>query len=596
MQKHIRKFILLCLQVLCLISFSTSSYANELSLAKPFTVELTTQGKSYLWVKFKIAEDYHLYQNKISIVNTKQSHVIMDAPVLPDPIIIPNIDADKTKVYEKSAVIQVPVKNYADGKLQVQINYQGCKGTTLCMPEEQNIYNVDFNSGNVSLVEPQVTQIGTTPSNPTNKLLDINANISQVQDYFNQSIIWVIVGFFVLGLLIAFTPCVFPMLPILITLISGKNISHKRSFILAVGYILGSATIYAITGVIAASFGLSISTFFQAAWLSIVLAIVFGLFAVSLFGWYNIQISNSVQIKINQRINKIQNGTILSAFIIGGLSTLILSPCVTAPLAGALVYIGTTGNLILGASALFALGIGSGIPLLVIALFGKKALPKSGNWMNISKQILGLMMLAMAFYMVNKVLIGYEDVFLIIWIFIGVLVFANNSKVFHNPKYRNTIVTVLVIIGLFAYNYTSKFKMQQVDEKFTVVTTVNELNQQLAAAKLNHQAVVLDFYASWCSACRELDLRTFSNAEVQTSLAKYKLIRVDSTNNTYDIQSIQRTYGITALPSLVMINKDGSIANDLQVFGYINAKQMLAHLDQFNKIQEKYNCQNGMLC
>lgn len=587
MFKMTRLFLLCCLGLFG-VAFADDSISASM---QPFQVKVEPQNHSYIWVKFNIDNGYHLYQSKIKIVSTDKSSVKLGAAVMPDPITLPNVDPDKTNVYENKFAIQVPINDYANGQLDIQVNYQGCKGASLCLPEQVLNQSINLTTGLV---------IGSDKAKPTtplisqdvkpDDLLSVSASSEQIAKFFGNSVFLVIAGFFALGLLIAFTPCVFPLLPILITVIAGKNISHKRSFVLAFSYILGGAVLYAAAGVVAASVGQSISVWFQTWWVSAILAVLFIIFALSLFGLFEIQLPAVIQQRLNNSVNKTSGGSIVGAFIIGGLSNLILSPCVTAPLAGALIYISTTGNQILGGVALFALGLGSGVPLLIIAVFGKKLLPKSGSWMLITKQVLGLIMLAMAGYMISKIFIGFDDVIVIIWSAISIIKLGRNIKVLNNPKIAKIAVSFVLIVAVGVYKYTSDIKMRAVDEKFISVTTVAEFDQQLALAKERHQPVILDFYANWCSACKELDLRTFSNQQVQDKFKQYAMIRVDVTRNSSDIQALQNRYGIFALPTILMISPDGTEVSNLHTYGFIPSNEFLAKLEQFDQSNAALQC------
>ncbi|RTK98094.1 MAG: protein-disulfide reductase DsbD [Proteobacteria bacterium] len=572
-----------CKFILGLLFIAQACAMDSLVDAQAFALKIESQNHNYMWVKFNIADGYHLYQSKIKIVSAEDSDVKLGVPVLPDAKIVPNDDHNLTAIYENSVAIQVPIIDYASGKLTLDINYQGCKGNSLCLPEQHQHEKIDLNSGVVS----------NTASPVTNPMVNDNVSVSITDsgyNYFMQSSWLVIVSFFSLGLLIAFTPCVFPLLPVLIGIVAGNNISTKRSFILALSYILGGAVVYAIAGVLAAVIGHSVSAWFQGVWISVFLALLFAIFALSLFGWFELRIPVVIQQRLNNSVNNKRSGSILGSFIIGGLSNLILSPCVTAPLAGALVYISTTGDKLLGGFALFALGFGSGIPLLIIAVFGKRFLPKSGNWMLVTKQMLGLIMLAMAAYMISKIVSGYDDLIIIIFTSISLIILGGNIDKLRQPKVAKILIGIVVLTALGLYKYRSDQTMHLVDEQFVTVTTVSELEQKLHEAQLKHQPVILDFYANWCSACKELDLRTFSDPAIQNHFRKYAMIRVNVTQNTPDIQIMQQRYGIFALPTLLMLDSSGRPIQNLQTYGFINRNELLPKLEQFEKVQQSLQC------
>ena len=390
-------------------------------------------------------------------------------------------------------------------------------------------------------------------------------------------------GFFLSGLLLAFTPCVFPLLPVLIGIISGKNISPRRSSVLAISYIVGGAVVYSIAGIIVALFGAGILRWLQDWWISAILAGVFIILALALLEKLPLYLPLRINHRLNQMASHYNNGSILGAFIVGGLANLILSPCVTPPLAGALIYISTTGNLWLGGSALFALAIGSGLPLLILALGGKKILPTSGRWLNISKQLLALLMLAVAAYLISKTVDGYDELILIIYSALALVVLGSNFTFWRQPWPQRGAIAVIIVVSLALNNYCDQQKIAHVDDKFVWVTTTAQLDQQLQQARAQQRPVLLDFYARWCSACKELDIRTFANPEVQQQLANYTLIRVNVTDNNNQVQALQQRYRIFALPTIIFLDKNSTPINGAQIYGFITGRKLLEQLATHQK-------------
>ncbi|MBX9596989.1 MAG: protein-disulfide reductase DsbD [Burkholderiales bacterium] len=565
--------------------------ADYLPSWQAFQVKLDSAAeKNALWVKFNIAPEYHLYQNKIKIQSASDSSVVLGDPVWPDPVLIKSPDLGTFKVYEGKIGIRVPILKSGDGKLKAQINFQGCKGLDLCFPEQQVVQELDLDHPELGANNRQA-QLDTSKTDEASageqsfwsKVFsgEIDSNAISVLFAANQAL--VIAGFFMLGLLIAFTPCVFPLLPVLIGVISGQNVSTRGSFSLASSYILGGALTYACAGVVAAGLGYSLSSFLQASWLSITLSILFFIFALSMFGAFNLQLPSGIQNKLNQVVNKRNQRSLLSAFIIGGVSNLILSPCVTAPLAGALIYISTTGDRVLGGSALFALGLGSGIPLLIIAVMGKKFLPKSGNWMIAVKYFLGYLMLLMAIYMLSKVVSSNISNGLLTALGLALcwqLISLWLAKIYHAPLKSIRIRAVGFIVVSIAEASVMLFSPHAlVESRFQLVTNNSELQQALTQAEQQNKPVLLDYYASWCVACKEMDLRTFSDPAVAKLMDKYALIRIDVSKNSTEIQSLQQRYKVLAPPSIVFLDNKGTQLNDYNVTGFINSNQLIANLE-----------------
>ena len=541
---------------------------NSVSSFEAFQVSVVPQSHEYVWVKFNIAPEYHLYQNKIAIINAEDSSVKLGTVVLPDPSIMTNDLNESINVYHNNLDIQIPILTYGNGDLHIIVKYQGCKGASLCLPEAQLDQKINLTRGNI---------ISNNIVNTT-----VNSNNS-VNSYFTGSPIMVVIGFFLLGLLIAFTPCVFPLLPILFTIVSNNSVNLFRGFILAFSYILGGATVYALAGIIAVMLGTSLTIYLQTTWMNVAIAIIFIIFALSMYDLFEIKLPNAIQTKLGNKVNSMRGMSIFSTFIIGGISNLILSPCVTAPLASALLYISSTHNYILGASSLFALGFGSGVPLLIISLFGKKYLPKSGNWMIFTKRMLAIIMVAMAGYTLSKVLFDYDDVILAIVLIIFTATLVKSSPLIISKKW---IIHALMIVSILGsgviYKQYAATKMLSADDGFNKITQVDQLEKYLQIARQQNKPIIIDFYANWCSACREMDLRTFSNKDVQKSLEKFELVRIDSTNNTSEIQQMQTKFGIFALPAVILLYPNGAIAEGFQSYGFVKSKDLIDKLDKFN--------------
>lgn len=565
--------------------------ADYLPSWQAFQVKLDSAGeKNALWVKFNIAPEYHLYQNKIKIQSASDSSVVLGDPVWPDLLLIKSPDLGTFKVYEGKVAIRVPILKRGDGKLKAQINFQGCKGLDLCFPEQQVVQELDLDHPELAVNNTQaqmdtnkIDEASATEQSFWSKVFSGEVDSNTISALFAANQVLVIAGFFMLGLLIAFTPCVFPLLPVLIGVISGQNVSTKRSFSLALSYILGGALTYAVAGVVAAGLGYSLSSFLQASWLSITLSVLFFVFALSMFGAFNLQLPSSIQNKLNQVVNKRNQRSLLSAFIIGGVSNLILSPCVTAPLAGALIYISTTGDRVLGGSALFALGLGSGIPLLIIAVMGKKFLPKSGNWMIAVKYFLGYLMLLMAIYMLSKVVSSNISNGLLTALGLALcwqLISAWLTKIYQARLQSVRLRAMGFIAASIAGASVMLFSPQAlVESRFQVVTSNSELQQALTQAEQQNKPVLLDYYASWCVACKEMDLRTFSDPAVAKLMDKYALIRIDVSKNSTEIQSLQQRYKVLAPPSIVFLDNKGTQLNNYNVTGFISSNQLISNLE-----------------
>lgn len=565
------RWVALVLSIFC----SLCQASDFLPAWQAFQLSARAESSVAIWLDFNIADEYHIYQNKIKITPDQASNVRLGEPVFPDPIILKDKDIGEFKVYEHKTSIRIPVTDAGNGVLKLKVNYQGCKGLDLCYPEQSATLDVHLANFSGKLDNQQIDS--SKRDNQSTGIFAADNSSEKIASYFQNSPIVVIASFFVLGLLIAFTPCVFPLLPVLAGVIAGNNISTKRSFFLAFFYIVGGAVSYSVGGVIAATFGYNLSVFLQNTWVISVIAILFMTFALSLFGAFELQLPAGLQNKINNRLNKYNSHSLFGAFLIGAISTLILSPCVTAPLAGALVYISSTGNVWLGGSSLFAMGMGSGLPLMLIAVFGKRLLPKAGLWMLLVKKLLGMIMLLMAIYMLGRIIPEmYSHILYLAWGIALIYIIAHGIHKRELLKYSlASIVSILVLAIAVNLGY---FHHVEQDSRFTVVDNQIDLLHILQSAEYEHQPVMLDFYASWCIACKEMDLKTFNDAKVNQLMSQFKLVRVDVSENNQNSQSLLEKYKVLAPPSIVFVNKNGKVLDDYQITGFISNDSLYLNL------------------
>ncbi len=565
------RWVALVLSIFC----SLCQASDFLPAWQAFQLSARAESSVAIWLDFNIADEYHIYQNKIKITPDQASNVRLGEPVFPDPIILKDKDIGEFKVYEHKTSIRIPVTDAGNGVLKLKVNYQGCKGLDLCYPEQSATLDVHLANFSGKLDNQQIDS--SKRDNQSAGIFAADNSSEKIASYFQNSPFVVIASFFVLGLLIAFTPCVFPLLPVLAGVIAGNNISTKRSFFLAFCYIVGGAVSYSVGGVIAATFGYNLSVFLQNTWVISVIAILFMTFALSLFGAFELQLPAGLQNKINNRLNKYNSHSLFGAFLIGAISTLILSPCVTAPLAGALVYISSTGNVWLGGSSLFAMGMGSGLPLMLIAVFGKRLLPKAGLWMLLVKKLLGMIMLLMAIYMLGRIIPEmYSHILYLAWGIALIYIIAHGIHKRELLKYSlASIVSILVLAIAVNLGY---FHHVEQDSRFTVVDNQIDLLHILQSAEYEHQPVMLDFYASWCIACKEMDLKTFNDAKVNQLMSQFKLVRVDVSENNQNSQSLLEKYKVLAPPSIVFVNKNGKVLDDYQITGFISNDSLYLNL------------------
>ena len=522
------------MRFLSLLFFVVFLFAKPLSIDKAFESEFIPKKDGVEFV-VKIAERIHIYQNSIKVlVNNK-----------PIKVTLPKAKEDMlgSKIYEKELKFFIPAK---DG--EIKVTYQGCSDDMVCYAPQTKTYILK-----------------KTPQKQEDRFSQL----------FKQSI-WVILGsFFVFGLLLSLTPCIFPMIPILSGLIvkAGNNtkVTPLKGLFISLVYVLSMSITYTIAGVLAGVFGNNIQALFQNPYILASFSAIFVILALSMFGFFEIGLPASLQTKLTMKSNKAgESGGILGVAIMGFLSALIVGPCVAPPLAGALIYIGQTGDAILGGSALFVMSLGMGMPLLVVGLGAGKFMPRAGGWMIGVNRVFGVVMLGVAIWMISRVI--PENITMILW---GIL--AISSGLYLNPfsqmqNYKEVIFKtlgfVLVLIGSIMI-----FKVMNPPIK---IEAQNKLTWQNTKNLENIEGdVIVDFTAKWCVSCKEYEENTFSNQSVINELKKYKLLKVDVTNNTDEDTKLMQKYEIVGPPA-VLVFKDGKLVK--KIIGYKPPKEFLTLL------------------
>ena len=403
--------------------------------------------------------------------------------------------------------------------------------------------------------------------------------------------------FFLLGLGLSFTPCVFPMYPILSSIIvgQGQRLSTQRAFGLSISYVQGMALTYSLLGLVVASLGVKFQAAMQHPAVLIVAAVIFVLLALAMFGVFNLQLPTRWQEKVAGVSNKQQGGSLKGAFVMGALSGLIASPCTTAPLSAALLYVAQSGDLALGALTLYVLSLGMGLPLLLLGTSGGRLLPKAGNWMNAVKNIFGFLLLAVPLILLER--------FLPFWIVLALGSVLTLALVFYlyrllfslssvNAKAGVAVLAQLLLLGIFWLNLqyyrpaspalpqaTVSAEGENINALgFIVVKDADELAQQLQKAKAAGQFALVDLYAEWCVACKEFEQLTFPRPEVTALTSQMRLIKIDVTRMTRKDQALLDSYQVLGLPTLLFFAPDGSELTQSRVTGFMNASAFASHL------------------
>ncbi|WP_319558569.1 protein-disulfide reductase DsbD [Thiomicrorhabdus sp.] len=532
---------------------------------------------------WEIAHGYHLYQDKIKTKllkgDAEVSLSLPEAEQIDDPLF------GKTTVYHGDLQGTLNVKR-ATSASEVQIEYQGCSAEAgVCYPPVKKVIQLDAVSGSSTSKAVQATATVTEES-PLSET-------DQIADTLKNSSVWIVIAtFFAFGLLLALTPCVFPMIPILSSIIVGQGdqLTTRKAFIMSLVYVLAMSVTYTVAGVLAGLFGENLQAAFQNPWIIGSFSAIFILLAFSMFGFYELQLPSSLQSKLTNLSNKQQGGTLTGVAVMGFLSALIVGPCVAPPLAGALIYIGQTGDALLGGVALFAMSMGMGLPLLLLGTSAGKLLPRAGAWMDSVKAVFGVALIGVAIWMAERIL--PSEIILLSWalLFIVSAVYlgsfestASKSgwfKLYKGIGLALFLYGAMILVGLLggSNNMLQPLKVfqgssshqaaQEEHLAFQRIKSLDDLQQVLASGK----PVMLDFYADWCISCKEMEKFTFSDTKVQTALKGVTLIQADVTANDAVDKALMKHFDLIGPPAILFFNSQGKEQKAQRVVGFKNAE------------------------
>lgn len=581
--------------LIILISTISGALAANKPISPNDAFKLTATAKNYQTVllQWQIAPGYFLYKKHFSFHVIKPKNVQLAQPLYPSGDQPFKTVLGTYRVYANQLIIPVPIINATQKKLLLQVHYQGCSKAGFCYPPMNKLVSVDLSANYMHWTKPlniDVAPVKKITARTNNKTEDpMTALLSGKNTWM------LIIGFLGFGILISFTPCVLPMIPILSSMILGqKKMTHAHSFCLSLFYVLGMAITYAVAGLLFGLIGGSVQAIFQQPWIIITFSLLFVAMALSLFGLYNIQLPEALRRQIANTSNHQKKGTYFGAAVMGCLSTLILSPCVTPPLVAVLGFISQTGNAWLGGSALFVMGIGMGFPLLLIGALGPKVLPHSGRWMNTVKNGMGILMLGVAILMVQRTLPA--TVTMLLWaglsIGTGFYLGALSTAPSRWLLLKKIIGLLFFVYGILlvngAYqghtnplNIINRSSVQKTAQKalhFHVIHTLKAAKKAIKGANPN-EIVMLDFYADWCVACKELDTLTFAHPAVQKRLSHFVLLRADVTQNTPSERKLERHYKVVAPPTILFF-KNGHEITDARMVGFVDAKAFLKRMEK----------------
>jgi thiol:disulfide interchange protein DsbD len=546
---------------------------------------------------FTLTPDTYLYRDKLAFVVKSPADITVAGVDLPPGEVKEDPAFGRTEVYHQNIAASVALSRAlaAGEELVLEATWQGCnEAVGVCYPPISRDYLLTAGAPGVVMT----AAMQSTPTEPASE-----SDTSRIERVLAGGSFWpVIVTFFGLGLLLALTPCVFPMIPILSGIIAGqrKDLTKTSGFLLSLAYVLGMAITYAVAGVAAALSGTLISNALQNPWALGIGALIFVGLALSMFGFYELQLPSALQSKFTERANKMKGGNFFGVFAMGALSAVILGPCVAPPLAAALAFIAQTGNTVLGGIALFVLALGMGVPLLLIGLSAGALLPRAGGWMNAVKYFFGVMMLAIAIYLISPVVPGWVGMLLWALLLIASAIYLHAldplpahasgwSRLWKGLGVVLLIGGLAILLGMLAGSRNllqplDVFKggaAQAAEQKglsFEKVRDVDELDARLAAARADGRAVMLDFYADWCVSCKEMESFTFTDARVQARLADVVLLKADVTANSDADKALLKRFSLFGPPGLIFWNSAG-VQSGYKVIGFEKADKFLASID-----------------
>ncbi|MEC8925073.1 MAG: protein-disulfide reductase DsbD [Pseudomonadota bacterium] len=525
-----------------------------LTVDQAFNVQVLSEKP--LTIGIEIQPGYYLYQHAFKLT---------PASALTRPIDYPPAESHVDEFFGESQVY----RNYVEltyslnaGVNEVTFHYQGCADAGLCYPPETRTIGVQSDTN-----EPI-----KAASNPTE-----NNQVEQV-DLATLGL------FFLLGIGLAFTPCVFPMYPIIsATVVGDKPKTLKNLVFLAFIYVQGMAITYSLLGLIVASMGMQFQAYFQHPAIIATLAIAFAIFAMSMLDIINLQLPSGWQSRLDQISRNQSGGRIAGVFSIGVISGLVASPCTTAPLSGALLFVAQTGEWLSGAILLYALSLGMGLPLIVFAASGGRLLPKAGAWMNIIKHLLGWLLLAAVVFLLERLFNDTVSFFLWLTYFVGLAVYMGRHINDLKHPLSRTLLYLLVTTTAVAGSYwqvDKYYSVKQTHGFFTQVETRAALEQQLNNARQSQQWVMVDLYADWCVACKEFEQYTFSRRSVQSALSEFKKLQIDVTANTAEHKQLLSDYQVLGLPTLLFFSPNGEELKQWRVTGFLDEDAFNEHLQK----------------
>ena len=544
-------------------------------------------------IRYEIAKGYYLYRDKFR-VHPVDENITLGELQIPKGKEKNDENFGLVEVFYKEVAFRVPVDRISSGSLALRLDVisQGCADAGVCYPPQTQTVDVVLpDPASTPAVAPMAQNASASDGDESGLIAETLKNAG----------FWTVLGvFFLAGLGLSLTPCVFPMIPILSGIIAGqgKQATKGRALALSIAYVLGMAITYAAVGVAAGLSGTLLTAALQNVWVLSAFALVFVVLSLSMFGFYELQLPTSLQSKLSEESGHLQGGRGISVFLMGALSALIVGPCVAAPLAGALLYIGQTGDAVLGGTALFVMALGMGAPLIAVGVAGGSLLPKTGPWMEGVKKTFGVLLLATALWLLTPVLpdmvvmLGWAALFIVPAIFLHALdPLPPHAKPWQRFWKGFGVLLLLtgaaLLIGALAGGRDplqplaglrgGAMAAEAQKLPFEPIRSVAELDARLAAVD---RPVMLDFYADWCVSCKEMEKFTFTDPAVRARMSEFILLKADVTGNTDDDKALLARFGLFGPPGIIFFDTQGKEIQGVRVVGFQKAEKFLASLNR----------------
>jgi len=601
-----KKFLFFVLLITVFSAHARTGFLDELGLGEQqvpplvedaFQFSADVENTQTLLARWQVMEGNYLYRDKLSFEILDNNQVSLGEFTLPAGDNKQDEFFGLVQVYHHDVDFSLPLSRpQAAQSFTLKAKFQGCSETFgICYPPSEQTVSLSLPA--MAPTDKPVVSANT----PTGSSI-LSEQDRLAQKLAEDNLLQIFLGFLGLGLLLTFTPCVLPMIPILSSVIvgEGENITTRRAFGLSLVYVMAMSVTYTTAGVLTGLLGQNLQAMFQNPWIISAFSALFVLLALSMFSLYDLQLPQALQHRLHQLSHRQQGGSLVGVAIMGFLSALIVGPCLAPPLAAALIFIGQHADPVLGGAALFALSIGMGIPLLIIGTSAGSLLPRAGDWMNTIKAVFGVLLLGLAIWMLERILPGgwilmlWGSLLVVCAVYLGALdslqIDANGwNKFFKGIGLIALIYGALLIIGgaggsqnlsqpLQLLSTNAAPGQQQTPElQFTKINNLSELQAKLSATQ---RPVMLDFYADWCTDCKTMEKTTFRDPNVIAAMDNYLLLKLDMTDNTDEHQQMLKHLKVFGPPTMLFYDAAGQEKTAQRLVGHVSAEGLLAHLSQ----------------